>query len=115
MERIKVKSLDPAAKLPAYMTAGAAGFDFYALKAVCIMPQHRCIIHTGVALELPDGFALFLMARSSMGADGLMLTNGVGLVDGDYAGEIMFSYRNVGTNPISVDAGHRIGQGVLIP
>ena len=84
MNKIKVKLLRPGAKLPTYGTEFSAGADLYACleEDVVIAPGETKKIPTGIAMELPVGFAGLIYARSSMGTKkGLAPANKVGVVD----------------------------------
>jgi dUTP pyrophosphatase len=112
---VKFKKLSPSAVIPAYATEGSAGMDFYASEDVWLDPSVPTFVHTGLAVEVPWGFELQLRSRSSMGAKGIMLTNGVGTVDCDYRGEVMFNLINLLPDRKFIGLGERIGQGIVAP
>ena len=118
MEPIRVKKLKPAAKLPTYGTALAAGADLYAcLEApVTVAPGTAAFIPTGIALEVPVGCAGLIYARSGMACKrGLAPANKVGVVDSDYRGEITVVLYNHGQVAQTVEDGERIAQFVITP
>ncbi len=118
MTEISVKKLKNNAILPTYGSEFAAGADLYACleEAVTIAPQETKLIPTGLAMEIPLGWAGLIYARSGLATKrGLAPANKVGVVDPDYRGEIMVSLHNHGTEPQTVEAGERIAQLVLTP
>lgn len=106
--------------LPRRATAGSAGYDFVCPAEVTLAPGERVLIPTGVRCEMAAGWVLLLFIRSSLGAKmGLRLSNGVGVIDGDYAfaeneGHILLAL-TCGDKPVTLSAGQRICQGVLVP
>ena len=118
MEPINVKKLDERAILPTYGSAYSAGADLYACldEAVTIPPQEAVLIHTGLAMEIPEGYAGLIYARSGLATKkGLAPSNKVGVVDPDYRGEIMVSLFNHSKEERSVEHGERIAQLVIAP
>ena len=118
MEPVRVKKLNPTAKLPTYGSADAAGADLYACLEgpVTIAPGETAWIPTGIALEVPKGCAGLVYARSSMGAKrGLAPANKVGVIDSDYRGEIRVVLLNHGKVIQTVEPGERIAQFVITP
>lgn len=92
-----------------------AGADLRAASRASIDPQHVVMVGTNVRVEIPQGFAGLLFARSSLSKLGLMLANGVGVIDHGYTGEIMVPLVNVGRDPVAVRKGERIAQLVIVP
>ena len=118
MNPVRVKKLHPAAKLPTYGSAEAAGADLYACleETVTILPGETAWIGTGIALEVPVGCAGLVYARSGMAAKrGLAPANKVGVVDSDYRGEVKVVLLNHGPQPQTVEHGERIAQFVITP
>ena len=118
MTDISVKKLRANATLPTYGSEFAAGADLYACleEAATIAPQETKLIPTGLAMEIPMGWAGLIYARSGLATKrGLAPANKVGVVDPDYRGEIMVSLHNHGTQPQTVEQGERIAQLVLTP
>lgn len=118
--RVKIKKLNPAAKIPAYQTDGAAGCDLCAAEGpVTLLPGERALIPTGIALDFGgDGIpaAALIFARSGLATKyGVCLSNGVGVVDADYRGEIKVGLVNTGTDPFTVHPGDRVAQMVFVP
>jgi dUTP pyrophosphatase len=120
--RVKIRRLPHAADLPlpAYQSAGAAGFDLLAAvpeKApVTIAPGRWASIPTGIALALPPGTEGQVRPRSGLAAqDGITVLNAPGTIDSDYRGEIHAILVNLGRRPFEVERGLRIAQLVAAP
>lgn len=117
--QLKIKKLKNNAKLPTRGTAGSAGLDLYACieKSVTISPGELKLITTGIAIELPDSScAAFIYARSGLGVKhGICLSNGVGVIDSDYRGELCVGLCNVSDKPYTVMPDERIAQLVVAP
>ena len=119
MLSVRIKRLSPAVSLPRYETDGAAGFDLAASEDVTVMPGCVALVPTGLVVEVPTGYFLGVFARSSTPLKrGLMVGNGVGVVDSDYCGptdEIKIQVLNFTQAPVTVARGDRIAQGLLLP
>ena len=118
MEAIKVKKLRPAAVMPTFGSAEAAGADLYAcLEApIVIAPGKTAFVPTGLAMELPRGYVGLVYARSGLACkQDLAPANKVGVIDSDYRGEFMIALHNHGTEPRVVEHGDRIAQLVVTP
>lgn len=114
--RLEREGRKPA--LPRFATEGAAAADLAAfLEApVTILPGQRFAVPTGIALELPQGWCAFVMARSGLSLKaGIGLANGVGLIDSDYRGEVRVSLQNNGDVPFVVEDGMRVAQLLFLP
>ncbi|MBR2460581.1 MAG: dUTP diphosphatase [Clostridia bacterium] len=115
---VKVKKLDPRAKLPSYGSPYAAGADLYALTdgEVSIAPGETVFIHTGIAIELPLCTVGLIYARSGLACKkGLAPANKVGVIDCDYRGEIMVALHNHSNEVRVLTDGERIAQLVVTP
>lgn len=118
MSKIRVKKLKETAFLPTYGSAEAAGADLYACldAPVQIGAGETVFIPTGLALEVPHGYAGLIFARSSMGAKrGLAPANKVGVIDSDYRGEVRVVLHNHGKTEQTVCHGERIAQFLVVP
>ncbi len=116
--KVNVKKLREGATLPTYGSAYAAGADLYACtgESVVIAPGETKFIPTGIALEIPVGYAGFIYARSGIACKrGLAPANKVGVIDADYRGEVMVALHNHGTEAASIDDGERVAQLVIAP
>jgi len=119
MVTTRIRRLRPAVTLPAYQTADSAGFDLAASEDVTIEPGQVALVPTGLVIEVPHGYFLGIFARSSTPLKrGLMVANGVGVVDPDYSGpadEVKIEVVNFTQRAVRVKKGDRIAQGLLIP
>jgi dUTP pyrophosphatase len=117
-QQVRIKKLNDSATIPSYGTVYAAGADLYACQSetVVIAPGETCMIHTGVAMEIPEGYAGLIYARSGLATKkGLAPANKVGVIDADYRGEIMVPLHNHSQKPAEVENGERIAQLVITP
>lgn len=115
---VKIKKLNPKAKLPVYGSPCAAGADLFACTDgdVTIQPHETVMIPTGLAMELPVGYAGFIYARSGLASKkGLAPANKVGVVDCDYRGEVKVALHNHGNVSQTISCGERIAQLVVAP
>lgn len=115
---VGIKKLCANAIAPAYGSEFAAGADLYACMEgdVTLEPGETKLIHTGIAMEIPVGYAGLIYARSGLATKrGLAPANKVGVVDSDYRGEIMVALHNHGTSAQTVAPGERIAQMVITP
>ena len=118
MKSIRVKILRQGAHLPTYGSAEAAGADLYACleEDMTVEPGKTAFVPTGIALEVPQGCAGLIYARSGLACKrGLAPANKVGVVDSDYRGEIMVALHNHGTEPQTIANGERIAQFIITP
>ena len=116
--KINVKKLSEKAILPTYGSEYAAGADLYACTdgEITIAPHATAMIPTGLALELPVGYAGFIYARSGLASKrNLAPANKVGVVDCDYRGEVKVALHNHGETAQTIAAGERIAQLVVAP
>ena len=117
--KVKIKKLNEKARVPAYQTKYAAAADLYACleKPLTVMPGERAKINTGVAIEYDDNdVAAVICARSGLSAKhGISLTNGIGLIDPDYRGELLVSVVNLSDVPYTFSDGDRIAQLLFTP
>jgi dUTP pyrophosphatase len=114
---LRITRLRNDALLPTRAHKGDAGLDLYAVDAARIGPGERATVATGVAVEIPDGFAGLVLPRSGLAArHGIALVNAPGLIDAGYRGEIRVLLLNTdGTEPFIVSSGDRIAQLVVTP
>ena len=118
MDKIRVKKLKEKAVLPTYGSLEAAGADLYACldETLVIAPGESVFVPTGLAMEIPRGFAGLIYARSGLACKrGLAPANKVGVVDSDYRGEFMVVLHNHGSATQEIAHGERIAQLVITP
>lgn len=116
--KVAVKRLDERAVLPKYGSEFSAGADLYAVldESVTIAPNETKLIKTGFALEIPEGYAGLIYARSGLATKrGLAPANKVGVVDADYRGEVMVALYNHSGVAQKVAPLERIAQLVIAP
>ncbi len=114
--RVKVVKLKPEAKVPGYMSAGAAGCDVTAcLEApLTLQPMQRYAVPTGLAFEIAVGYEVQVRPRSGFAfKKGLTVVNAPGTIDSDYRGEVMVLVVNLGQEPVTIVPGDRIAQLVV--
>ena len=118
MNTVKFIKLKSEAVTPTYSTASAAGADLYACMGgpVSIKPGETVLIHTGIAMQIPEGLVGLVYARSGIATKrGLAPANKVGVIDSDYRGEIMVSLFNHSNIVQEIADGERIAQIVIAP
>lgn len=116
--KINIRLINELATLPSRGSELAAGYDLYAAlpEPVEIGPGHTEKIPTGISLEIPEGYAGFVYARSGLASkQGLAPANKVGVVDADYRGEIFVFLHNHGISSRTVEQGERIAQLIVAP
>jgi dUTP pyrophosphatase len=117
--RLKIRRLDPTVALPAYGTDEAAGFDLAAAHDVRVAPGQIALVRTGLVIEVPTGHFLGIFARSSTPLKrGLMIANGVGVIDPDYSGpndEVRVQVLNFTAADVVLTRGDRLAQAVVLP
>ena len=119
MVKVNFKRLDKNAHAPTYGSQFAAGADLYALtngETVSFSPGETKMIHTGIAVEIPVGYAGLIYARSGIATKrGLAPANKVGVIDSDYRGELLVSLHNHSDKIQEITDGERIAQLVITP
>lgn len=118
-QKLKVLRFRENAMLPERATEGSAGLDLHACidEPMTIGAGERVVIPTGIGIELPGpDYVAFIIARSGLGIrHGLTLSNGVGVVDSDYRGEIIIGLSNFSTEPYELRVQERVAQMVVVP
>lgn len=110
------KKVSENAVIPGNAYAGDAGYDLCAIEEVTLKPFERALIPTGLAVQIPEGYAGFVLPRSGMAIkQGLSLVNAPGLIDSNYRGELKAIAINLDPkNPIEIHVGDRIAQLVIM-
>lgn len=109
--------LDAGAQVPTYAHASDAAADLYALEDM-VLPAHSLSnrVHTGVHIQLPEGWMAMIFPRSSIGAKtGLRLSNSAGIIDQGYLGELGVLYDNLSDSDYTIHAGDRVAQMMILP
>ena len=117
--RLMVQKTDPAAQLPTRSTEGSAGYDLRTTirEPVTLAPGERACLPTGIAIGLPGKeYVGLVFARSGLAVKhGLALSNGVGVIDSDYTGEIKVGLVNLSQTAYQIQPGERIAQLLILP
>ena len=115
---MNVKKLNDKATVPTYGSEFAAGADLYACEdgEITLAPGETRLVHTGIAMEIPEGLVGLVYARSGLACKrDLAPANKVGVIDSDYRGEIMVALHNHGSESRTVADRERIAQIVFTP
>jgi dUTP pyrophosphatase len=117
--KVRVIRIEKDLPLPEYKTEGAVAFDMYTRVAATIAPGETMMLPSNIIMEVPAGHALIIAARSSLGKKkGLQVINSIGIVDQDFHGpedEMNMFLKNPTSEPVSVERGERLCQGVIVP
>lgn len=116
---VGITRVDPSLPLPRYATEGAAGFDFLCRLDTTVQPHSIARIPANVVICVPRDHVLVVALRSGTPArKGLLSPGGIGVIDPDYCGpddEIQIQVYNFTDQPVAVERGERIAQGILVP
>lgn len=115
---VRIKKLDERAIVPTYGTEYSAGADLYNLSGedITIAPHSTTLIHTGIAIEIPEGYCGLIFARSGLATKrSLAPANKVGVIDADYRGECMVALHNHSDSVQTVGGGERVAQLAIVP
>ncbi len=118
MVKVNIKKLNENATIPTYGSQFSAGADLYACneEPIVIKPHQTVLVKTGIALEIPEGYAGLIYARSGIASKrGLAPANKVGVVDSDYRGEVMVALHNHSSIVQEIEPNERIAQLVVTP
>lgn len=115
---VTVSRIDPTLPLPQYHTAGAAAFDLVTRETTVIEAGKIGLVPGNVVVKVPKGFALLVLPRSSLPRKkALVCPHSLGLIDQDYHGpkdEIFVQVQNISDQPVTVERGERIAQGLFV-
>ena len=116
---VTIKRIDKDLPLPTYATAGSVGFDLFCREDTEVAPRTIVLIPGNVIVHIPQGYMLMLALRSSTPVrKGLLIPNGVGIIDQDYCGEgdeLKIQVLNFREEAVLVKRGERIAQGIFVP
>lgn len=118
MPIVNIKKINPNAIIPTYGSLYSAGADLYACieENLVIAPHETVLIKTGLSIEIPEGYAGLIYARSGLASKkGLAPANKVGVVDSDYRGEVMVALHNHSETSAEIECGERVAQLVIAP
>ena len=106
---IKIKKLDPEAKIPQFALKGDVGMDLYSAEEVVIRPGERISCKTGIAMKIPDGYAALIWDKSGPSHKFGIKTLG-GVFDSNFTGEYMIGLVNLGKEDYKIERGQKIAQ-----
>lgn len=110
--KIKVKKIREDAKLPTHGHPGDAAMDFYCVEDVLFPPGKQERVHTGVAIEIPEGYVGLIWDKSSISFNlGLKVMGGV--IDAGYRGEIIMNLLNVSNKEVLMAKDYKIAQMII--
>ena len=116
--QVKIKKLNPKAKIPTYGTEFSAGADLYNMEGNDVTVKAHCtvLIPLGFAIEIPVGYAGLVFARSGLAMKrGIAPANKVGVIDSDYRGECMVALHNHSDEDVVIEGGERVAQLSIVP
>ena len=116
---VRITRIRQGVQLPEYKTSEAAAFDIAVCEGGVVEPGKTLMLPTGLVIQAPEGHMLMIAPRSStFKKKGLRLGNTVGIIDRDFCGpddELMIFFWNPGNEPVTLEAGERVAQGLFIP
>lgn len=116
--QVFLKRIDTDLPLPQHESHGAVGFDLIVRTTTTIEPKAIALIPGNVIVKVPEGYALFIVPRSSLPRKkSLIFPHSIGIIDQDYHGpedEIRIQVMNMGDSPVTVERGEKIAQGMLV-
>jgi dUTP pyrophosphatase len=116
---VRITKTDPRAVIPAYQTPGSGAFDLPVIEDAVIPPHGMAYLRTGLIFGIPKGHVMVIYPRSSLSRKmGLRLSNQTGILDEDFCGpedECLIGLWNPGDTPVSVAAGSRVAQAMILP
>ena len=116
--QVSIQRVDASLPLPKYESAGAVGFDLITRETTVIAPGQIALVPGNVIVKVPEGHALLIVPRSSLPRKkGLICPHSIGVIDHDYHGdkdEVMVQVQNVTKEPVTVERGERIAQGLFV-
>lgn len=110
--KLLIQKLNPHATVPRYAHDGDAGLDLYAAHSVTLQPGERAQVGTSVALAIPEGYVGLIWDKSGLAQKQGLKTLG-GVVDSGYRGEVMVGVVNLGSEPYTLEAGHKVAQMLI--
>jgi dUTP pyrophosphatase len=115
---LRVTKLDPRAVIPEYKTTQAAAFDLTVIEQATVPAHGQVLLRTGLGFGIPEGHAMLIFSRSSTFMKfGVILANGVGVIDPDYSGatdELFVAVLNPGMTDVTIQAGSRVAQAMIM-
>lgn len=118
MVNVKLQYLSDKVSRPEYATRGSIGMDLSAAidEPFVLRAGERVLVSAGIAVQIPKGYGGFILSRGGFAAKkGIVLANGVGIIDTDYTGEVKILLENISDKDYNVKPGERIAQLVVLP
>lgn len=116
--KVDIRRIDTSLPLPPYSTNGAVAFDVITRVTTVVEPGAIVLIPGNVIVKIPEGYALLLFPRSSMPKKkGLVFPHSAGVIDQDFHGEndeLLVQVSNISSEPVTVERGERIAQGLFV-
>ena len=116
--QVKIKRIEKDLPLPEYQTSGAVAFDIYSRVDMVIAPKAIARIPTNLIIEIPKGYMLSVVTRSSTPVKkGLLIPHGMGVIDQDYCGdsdELLYQVYNFTEAEVQIVRGERVGQAMFL-
>jgi len=109
---VKIQKLHTDAILPQYAHHDDAGMDFFAVENVALAPGERAQVPTGIAMEIPEGYVGLIWDKSGLSHRHGLKTLG-GVIDAGYRGEVKIGVVNLGAEPYTIEAGHKVAQMLI--
>ena len=116
--KVRIVRVEKDLPLPEYKTDGAVAFDFYTREAATIAPGEDALLKSNLIVEVPVGHALIITPRSSTSSKKGLEFRNIGVVDQDFHGpgdEIKLHVHNFTSDPVAVERGERLAQGLIVP
>lgn len=110
---LKVKKLNPEAKIPCYAHRGDAGMDLYSCEDAVLKPGERKLISTGISTEIEEGYVALIWDKSGIAAKGIKTMGGV--IDAHYRGEYKVVMLNTSFENYEIKKGQKIAQVLIQP
>lgn len=116
--KVSIQRIDTDLPLPKHESSGAVGFDFLTRETTTIEPRAIGLVPGNVIVQVPEGYALFIVPRSSLPRKKMLVCpHSIGVIDQDYHGpedEILVQVQNISDSPVTVERGERIAQGIFV-
>lgn len=115
---VSIQRVDSSLPPPPYASHGAVGFDLVTRVTTVVEPHAIALVPGNVIVKVPEGYALLIVPRSSMPRKkGLVCPHSIGVIDQDYHGEndeLLVQVQNITDQPVTVERGERIAQGLFV-
>ena len=114
--KLRAKKVNEGIEMSRYAHEGDAGLDLRITETVTLEPMQKCVVGCGLAVEIPSGCVGLVFPRSGLAAkQGITLSNSVGVIDSGYRGEVCAALINQSYETVTLEAGTRVCQLVVMP